>query len=251
MEDLITYAECKNASFDSSNSHGGNHYLTSDSDQWNVGNNQLAIPAQNRIQNQNYRQNFDHKKDSYRQPSYNKQSFGQNSQQNQLFANQNVSNNEKINANEKILSFGQKKPNFSKRNEPIKGQAMFNNTLVNYMCDSGADVSIINESTFWLIKRHDPETMLERHIGGKLYSATNEILVLGVIRLKRCLIFPQDELKNIPILVTENVSGYECLLGRDIIDKIPALKQQLDSIKNVVRMFSSGVMKIFKSEIQQ
>ncbi|CAF0891319.1 unnamed protein product [Brachionus calyciflorus] len=63
------------------------------------------------------------------------------------------------------------------KNEPIIVQALFNNTLVNYMCDSGADITVIDVKTYLLIKRHEPSTILEEYHGGKLYSASGEIKI--------------------------------------------------------------------------
>ncbi|CAF0831300.1 unnamed protein product [Brachionus calyciflorus] len=54
--------------------------------------------------------------------------------------------------------------------KPIVGQAIFNNPLVKYICDSGADKSIISMELFNLIKKHDPETVMDKYNGNRYFS---------------------------------------------------------------------------------
>ncbi|CAF0961739.1 unnamed protein product [Brachionus calyciflorus] len=82
------------------------------------------------------------------------------------------------------------------KNKPNKGQAFFNNSLVNYMGDSGADITVIDVKTYFLINRHEPTTILEEYHGGKLYSASGKIKIFGLVRLKRCLIVPGVQFKK-------------------------------------------------------
>lgn len=234
IQELINYADYKNESFDSC--HNDKRYATSESDRY--GRNQQS--NQNFVPYQKPKQNYNHK--SFNGYNRNFQSHSQNK------PNQNP-NIETI-TNNIVLTLGLRNIR-NGANEPIKGQALFNNTLINYMYDSGADVTIINEKTFRLIKGHAPDTLLNGHSGGKLFSATSEIKIFGRVCLKRCLISPNEQLSNIVVLVTENIAQHECLLGRDVINRIPALKQRINSIQNVVREFSNGNKKIFKNEMQQ
>ena len=245
ITELVSYAECKNASFDS---QADKRLLSSQSDVYDKQRSEYQTYGtyQKPKHNYNQKQNFNSK--TYQQPNPNYSSMvNQNQHYNQPMATQQQ---DKFIKNEKVLSFGFGNSN-QKFSEPIKGQALFNNTLINYMCDSGADVTIINEKTFRLIKRHAPDTTLNAHIGGRLFSASSEIKVFGQICLKRCLISPSEKLINTTILVTKNISDYECLLGRDIINRIPALRERIDSIQNIVREFSNGVKQIFRNEMQQ
>lgn len=241
LHDLIDYAECKNSSYETSSQSDG-RFVSSESDN-------IAQPKKPQFQtqtNQNYKPNMGYNK-NYVKPSNN--GFQQNNlntsvqptpKQPQLQTQQQ----------EKVMSVKGVFGRISEPNKLIGGQALFNNTLVDYMCDSGADLTIIDEKTFLLIKRHDPDTVLESS-NRKLTSVSGEIKVLGTLRLKRCLIAPEFDLKNTNILVTENVSGYQCLLGRDIIKRIPALKQKLEGIHTILKEYSSVVMKIFKSEMEE
>ena len=76
--------------------------------------------------------------------------------------------------------------------------------------------------------------MLE-YTNRKLISAGGEIGVLGLIRLKRCIVAPELNLIDVRIIVTSNVSGHQCILGRDIIKRIPALKQKFDDIHDILK----------------
>ncbi|RNA07655.1 hypothetical protein BpHYR1_043958, partial [Brachionus plicatilis] len=159
IQDLIKYAECKMASYDTDtvNNHIQN---TSDSD----GNNK---PVQTHEPYQHYRP-FDRNRYSYNQQQNKRVQFNynQNSNNGQIQQNQSAEvpfhpklNKPKSEQNDlnKILVLGQGEAQMNYC-RPIVGQALFNNTLVDYMCDSGADKTIINYKTFNLLKRHDPDT---------------------------------------------------------------------------------------------
>ncbi|CAF1153594.1 unnamed protein product, partial [Brachionus calyciflorus] len=203
-----------------------------------------SLYQQNRYQN--LKQNFAPKQNFHKQVGFQLPSTGSN---NQLRTIPQSQVNQSMQKNDKIFSLG--KNNGPKDNEPIKGQAIFNNTLVNYMCDSGADITVIDVKTYSLIKRHAPESYLEDYRGGKLYSASGEIYIYGLLRLNRCLIAPGISLNNTNVIVTNNCSGHQCLIGRDIINRIPALKQRIDSIKSIFREYSTGVLKIFRDEMKK
>ncbi|CAF0952553.1 unnamed protein product [Brachionus calyciflorus] len=118
------------------------------------------------------------------------------------------------------------------------------------MCDSGADKTIINLNTFYLIKRHDPDTVMRSYNGNSLFSCTNEINIIGAVYLRRCLIDPHTNLENTMLIVTENISGYDCFLGRDIISKVPVLYKQLNLVQATIRELSSEIKRIFDQEMQ-
>ncbi|CAF0976734.1 unnamed protein product [Brachionus calyciflorus] len=105
--------------------------------------------------------------------------------------------------------------------------------------------------TYSLIKRHASESYLEEYRGGKLYLASGEIYIYGFLRLNRCLIAHVILLSNTNVIVTNNCSGHQCLLSRDIINRIPVLKQRIDSIKSVFHEYSTVVLKIFREEMKE
>ena len=88
--------------------------------------------------------------------------------------------------------------------DPIKGKAVFNNTIVEYLCDGGADYTIINRELFEKIKTQAPRTMLKPYRGKPLTSCTSEIKVLGIIQLERCIIDPNVEFDMATVIVTDH-----------------------------------------------
>ncbi|CAF1096786.1 unnamed protein product [Brachionus calyciflorus] len=162
--DLIKYAECKIASFDEDTVNTTKFGTTSDSD---------AQHEQSHKKKQKQLESF-----SRDRPAYNKY----------------IPKTEQ--KNDKKVLVVDKNGNKNTRNRPIVGKALFNNTLVNYLCDTGADRRIINKKNFNLIRRHEPNTVMKPYEDGKLYSCTNEMKIYGVVYLKRCLILPSNNLEN-------------------------------------------------------
>ncbi|CAF0903695.1 unnamed protein product [Brachionus calyciflorus] len=236
IQDLIDYAECKNASYDSSHS---------DSKQTSCDKDHFRQPKANDQKRQN----------NFVSNSYSKQPNGAYNQLNPSVANSSYnqppvsSTQQQQTRQNQVMSIQKNKK--IETNEPIKGQALFNNTLVNYMCDSGADLSIIDERTYRLIKRHAPDTMLKEEKGIKLKSVSGDIRVIGSVVLKRCVISSTVQLRNVKLIVTDNFLCHKCLLGRDIITKIPVLREKFYSIHGVVKQFSSDIVSIFKREMSQ
>ena len=139
----------------------------------------------------------------------------------------------------------------SQDNSPIFGQAILNNTLVKYLCDSGARRSLISLKLFNIIKKHDPQTLLETYTGNELFSCSGKIKIHGFLILKRFVILPEIKLNKVTLLVTENVTGHDFILGRDLVHKIPDFKKYFGEIKKTIKQMSSQVKKIFKEERKQ
>lgn len=139
----------------------------------------------------------------------------------------------------------------SQDNSPIFGQAILNNTLVKYLCDSGARRSLISLKLFNIIKKHDPQTLLETYTGNELFSCSGKIKIHGFLILKRFVILPEIKLNKVTLLVTENVTGHDFILGRDLVHKIPDFKKYFGEIKKTIKQMSSQVKMIFKKERKQ
>ena len=97
--------------------------------------------------------------------------------------------------------------------DPIRGKAVFNKTIVEYLCDDGADYTIIHRELFEKIETHAPRTMLKTYRGKPLTSCTSEIKVLGIIQLERCIIDPNVELDMATVIVTDHKATQKCILG--------------------------------------
>ena len=68
-----------------------------------------------------------------------------------------------------------------KKVEPITDIAIFNGTLVDYLCDGGADISIINETIFKKLKTNNE---IAQYQGSLIHSCSGEIQVLAKLKLK-------------------------------------------------------------------
>jgi ethanolamine utilization protein EutQ (cupin superfamily) len=129
----------------------------------------------------------------------------------------------------------------SKVYKPIRGKAIFNNTLIDYQCDNGADRTIINKDIFEKIMREAPETSLHKYTGVPLKSVTGRIQIKGVIVLDRCIISPESELGNVEVIVVDMDSNNQCLVGRDIICMVPELRKELKTIKARISEWSKRI----------
>jgi hypothetical protein len=72
---------------------------------------------------------------------------------------------------------------------PIKGKAIFNKTVVEYLYDGGADRTIISSETYKQIKTEDIQTLpLEQYKNKSLESANGPLDVAGVLKLNTCIL---------------------------------------------------------------
>ncbi|RNA08394.1 hypothetical protein BpHYR1_001026 [Brachionus plicatilis] len=220
IQSLIDYVDCKINGFDKNSStvamYTENNLYTSETDY----NGKQKTTENNMNPNQ---------KGSYQQQSYNTQyypynrnqkkfvNFSQTQQSDQYQHQQHQQHKkpeeQKRSVNEEILNVdsGQYK-DFS---NPIFGQAILNNTLVKYLCDSDA-----------------PERL--------------KIFVLFFF--KKFVISPEVIMKNVRLLVTENVTDHDFILGRDLVQKIPDFRTKFCEMQSKIRKLSNQVKKIFKSE---
>ncbi|RNA36435.1 hypothetical protein BpHYR1_030232 [Brachionus plicatilis] len=230
IQDLINYADCKMSSFDKQPFYNS---TTSESD---------ALQNRRYATQPNLKQTFggNFKSNSYpynnpREPNNQRQDKALNPHQStqKQVKFEDKGNSEPLHVINAVNL--RKRPN---RERPVIGVAIFNNTLVNYLCDSGADRTIINTKTFNLIKRHAPGTELEIHSGSELFSCSGPIKILGKVKLSRCIVSREEILKNVEILVTETVFNNDCLLGRDLINKLKHIGPRFEHIKTMVKTMS-------------
>ena len=57
----------------------------------------------------------------------------------------------------------------------LMGKAIFNNSLIDYLVDSGAACTVINNNLIQQIQSEDPTTQILPYHGKNLYSANNPI----------------------------------------------------------------------------
>ena len=125
-------------------------------------------------------------------------------------------------------------------------KAIFNNTLVSYLFDTGAQRTIINESLYVRLKREDPSTELLKYNGRALFSCNKKLTIYGVVYLRQCKLTDKsnDLLKDVPIIVTNHKSKHECLLGRDLMKKVPCFHSQVTDMDNKIKTSSEHLTKI-------
>ena len=129
----------------------------------------------------------------------------------------------------------------TKKDLNIKGIAIFNNTVVDYFCDAGAVRSIISAELFEKIRQDSPGTKMEPYTDKPLRSVNSDLKILGCIRLDRCLMSADLQLKNAVLLVVQDLTGPSCILGRDWASKIPKLSRVFKEIERTVQEMSESI----------
>ena len=128
----------------------------------------------------------------------------------------------------------------------IKGIAIFNNTVVDYFCDAGAVRSIISADLFEKIRHDSPGTKLEPYKDKPLRSVNSDLKIVGSIRLDRCLMSAELQLRNAVLLVAQDLTGPSCILGRDWAAEIPKLSRVLKNIEKTVQEMSASIREKIK-----
>ena len=102
--------------------------------------------------------------------------------------------------------------------------------MIEYFCDGGAVRTLVSHETYEKIKKESPGTKLDPYTEKGLRSVNSELKIIGEIRLDRCLMSADFEIKNAVCLVTPQLSGQMCILGRDWSLKIPRLARTLHNM---------------------
>ena len=63
--------------------------------------------------------------------------------------------------------------------------AIFNNSLVKYLYDGGSDISLITEDSLKNIQEGDSNTKMNQYNRQPLKSFTDEVQIIGEIKLNR------------------------------------------------------------------
>ena len=80
------------------------------------------------------------------------------------------------------------KSDTKKTSEPIIGQAIFDGIITNYLCDSGADISMINEKLLNKLKTDKDSFDILPYYGNQLNSCSGKITVYGSVTIRQCII---------------------------------------------------------------
>jgi len=99
------------------------------------------------------------------------------------------------------------------------------------------------------IKKEDPGTILEPYTGKPLWSCNKKLTVYGQICLRNCQI-TGDCLKNVTVIVTNHKSQYECLLGRDLMKKVPNFDVTLTNMEKDIKTSAVNITELHNSMIK-
>ena len=82
---------------------------------------------------------------------------------------------------------------------------------------------------------------MEPYTDKPLRSVNSDLKILGCIRLDRCLMSADLQLKNAVLLVVQDLTGPSCILGRDWASKIPKLSRVFKEIERTVQEMSESI----------
>ncbi|CAF0898709.1 unnamed protein product [Brachionus calyciflorus] len=137
----------------------------------------------------------------------------------------------------------------AKSQNKFKGNAIFNKTFVSYLFDTGAVRTIINKKLFEQLKQDDPTIQLKPFTGPKLYSCSSKIKIFGQVVLKKCQLTSDSKLNltNAILVVTNHKSKNDCILGTDLIERVPCFNRKINGINTTMRDISYSLEKQFFS----
>ena len=187
-------------------------------------------------QNNNYQQ-----KRSYysKNHSYNNSNNNNNNNNNSQNGAQGAGNN--VVHTQRHVTFVEEKKFYPKKLPKLScilGKAIFNNTLVSYMYDSGAARTIINFDTFHRIKNEaeDPNRIvLEQNKGRNLIGVDGEVKIIGYLKLDQVIMSDNWQRQNVKVAVIENLKEIDCLLGRDWMNNVPNFRKQILKTTSTVK----------------
>ena len=131
----------------------------------------------------------------------------------------------------------------------IIGFAIFNNSLIEYLYDTGADTTIIQESFYKKILAEDQTTELVQYNGKPLKSFTTEIKVIGKLILKQCIFNDSNKSTNVELVVTEDQQCLnKCIIGTDLMSKIPVFKNLLDQAEETIKTMSDDIIQQYNQK---
>ena len=116
----------------------------------------------------------------------------------------------------------------------IQGEMLIGNEMVEYLCDPGAALTVISSRLYERINTITKPIPLRPYIGQPLTSCNLKIKILGEVVLDRCTLSLDFSVKNIRMVVMENLTHYECLMGRDMIARIPIFSRPVEELRDSV-----------------
>ncbi len=114
--------------------------------------------------------------------------------------------------------------------------------MISYLCDPGAHATVISRQTFNKINTPENPTFLHTYTGKPISSCNEKIGVLGLARIKSCKISSSITIKDVEVIVIETLINQECLMGRDLIARIPELANQVSNLRARVLAYTEDII---------
>ena len=123
-------------------------------------------------------------------------------------------------------------------NESIMGKLMLGSEVVAYLFDTGADRSALS---IRVIEKMGLTSELKKYDGKQLHSANGLVKALGILRTE-CLISETIKIQQAEFLVIENLEKVDCILGLDLIGKIPKIKVEYKAVQSIVNEMTAEIV---------
>ena len=120
--------------------------------------------------------------------------------------------------------------------------------MVEYLYDTGADTSIMQQCLYEIILKEDKQTKLINY-KGNLRSVTTEIKTIGKINLNKCQFNIKNTINNVEIIVIENQECTDkCIIGTDLMNQIPEFKNLPEMVEETIKLMSDEILSQYPSE---
>ena len=86
----------------------------------------------------------------------------------------------------------------------IQGKAIFQNTLVNYLWDTGCDYSVISWHQFQRLQKDTPDLQLVPHRQFRMDSANNPLSIVGKVCINCCTFGREQVIIRVVMLVASD-----------------------------------------------
>jgi hypothetical protein len=116
-------------------------------------------------------------------------------------------------------------------NSRIIGKMIVNDTITKFLCDTGAGTSVISHA---LVKKLNEEASIKIYQGLPVMSVTGPMKVVGTVKLV-CCFGTNTIVRDAEFLVAAEIDESECIVGRDLIKRIPNLNSDLNAMQGTIQ----------------
>ena len=120
----------------------------------------------------------------------------------------------------------------------MTGKMSVNGSIIEFLCDTVADISIISKAQFERIRQSHQFVLKSKR---EIFAVNGKIKVCGVTNLK-CT-FSKEITLNVEFVVVESHKGLGCIIRQDVIDKTP-IKSEYDAMKNKIENMTQEIERL-------